>query len=169
MVYERERTREPEAGAEDAYDRSLRLWKEKRDRDLNGDIIIKGDSTPPVQTQFALMGQMLPKLNTPLQEWNLWRIVVPTQTGKQAQQGGLAFFIEQGKGHSVLNNERVDWKKGDLVVIPIRENEVEFQHFNDDPDSPSVCYMFRHRFFKEEIGSITRHIEDSPDWKASAS
>lgn len=169
MVYERERTREPEAGAEDAYDRSLRLWKEKRDRDLHGDIIIKGDSTEEVQTQFALMGQVLPKLNTPLQEWNLWRLVIEKHTGKHAQQGGLFFFVEDGKGHTTLDSQRVDWKKGDVIVVPIKDAEVEIQHFNDDSESPAICYMFRHRFFKEEVGSITRHIEDDPNWVAPSS
>ena len=40
------------------------------------------------------------------------------------------FVVVEGAGHTVIDEQRYDWKKGDLLQLPIKPDGVVFQHFN---------------------------------------
>ena len=75
---------------------------------------------------------------TPLQLWRVFTHEIRTKSGKHRHQGGLVIYVLEGKGYSIVEGERIDWEKGDLVLLPLNPNEVEHQHFNLDPEKPSV-------------------------------
>ncbi len=52
------------------------------------------------------------------------------RSGKQHHQGGVVFVIVEGKGYTLIDEERYDWKKDDVVQLPIKPEGVIFQHFN---------------------------------------
>ena len=64
-----------------------------------------------------------------------------------------------------VENERIDWEKGDLVLLPLHPNEVEHQHFNLDPEKPSVWCAFIHLPIQEYLASDLQQMENSPDFK----
>ena len=45
--------------------------------------------------------------------------------------------IIKGRGHSLIDGERVDWEEGDVLFVPTL---AWHQHFNDDPDNPVIYY-----------------------------
>ena len=167
MVFERERTKEPEATAEGSYEATLRLAREKRERDFQGDCVVKGAELARAMTQLGSIARYYPQLTSPLQEWDVWLLEFEERTGKHLQQGGGVFFVVEGNGYSVLNGEKVLWKKGGLVLVPVQLGGVEVQHFNEGAGKAALC-MFRHRMVKDALGSRTQHLEDSPEWERAS-
>ena len=42
------------------------------------------------------------------------------RSGKHRHQGGLVIYVLEGKGYSIVDGERKDWEKGDLVLLPMK-------------------------------------------------
>ncbi|MFN2460649.1 MAG: cupin domain-containing protein [Candidatus Velthaea sp.] len=58
--------------------------------------------------------------------------MAPGKWQKKHRHGGEAWlYALEGRGHSELDGERVDWKAGDLVVV---DHWAWHQHFNSDPE-----------------------------------
>jgi len=88
-----------------------------------------------------------------------------TRTGKQKHQGGLAHFILEGRGHTILNGDRHEWEAGDTVVFPILPHGVEYQHFNDDFKAPALFLAAQPEIFDiigVDMGSGFEQLEDAP-------
>jgi len=74
--------------------------------------------------------------------------------------------VIDGKGYSVVDGERVDWEKGDLLLLPLRPDGVEHQHFNVNPEKPALWVAFIHQGVREYVASELTQTEPSPEWKA---
>ena len=74
-----------------------------------------------------------------------------------------------GEVNSIVDGERVDWEKGDLVLLPLREKGVEHQHFNLDPKKPSKWAAFINIPIIEHLASVLEQKEASPDFKGDKS
>ena len=72
-----------------------------------------------------------------------------------------------GTGYSVVDGERVDWEKGDLVLLPLREGGVEHQHFNTNSEKPALWMAFIHRGIQDYVASEMTQTEVSPEYKAA--
>jgi gentisate 1,2-dioxygenase len=58
--------------------------------------------------------------------------MAPSKWQKKHRHGGEAWlYALEGRGHSVIDGVRHDWKEGDLVVV---DHWAWHQHFNSDPD-----------------------------------
>lgn len=94
----------------------------------------------PVQERsFGRIKQLLspydPDLqNTVLFGWDVFEVEIPpgSHSGRHRHQGGIAIFIVEGRGYTVIDGRRHNWKAGDLVLLPFRPGGVEHQHFNAD-------------------------------------
>src|ERR1700719_2851203 len=71
--------------------------------------------------------------DTPLQHWRVFIHDIRTRSGKHRHQGGLVIYVLEGRGYSVVDGERKDWEKGDLVLLPMKPGGVVHQHFNLNP------------------------------------
>jgi gentisate 1,2-dioxygenase len=93
--------------------------------------------------------------DTPLQNRSVFTHEVRKISGKYRHQGELVIYVIDGKGYSVVDGERVDWEKGDLVLLPIlvllpmKPGGVEHQHFNLDPEKPALWMAFIHQGTRE--------------------
>jgi gentisate 1,2-dioxygenase len=74
----------------------------------------------------------------------------------------LVLYVVKGRGHTLMNGERVDWKAGDLLLIPVEPGGVEHQHFNEDPDEPAEWIGFIFRPMQDAIGSLVEQVEEAP-------
>jgi gentisate 1,2-dioxygenase len=54
------------------------------------------------------------------------------KTGMHRHMNEACIYILEGKGHSVIEDQRYDWKKGDAMHIPFF---AWHQHFNDGKDA----------------------------------
>jgi gentisate 1,2-dioxygenase len=101
----------------------------------------------------------------PLLHWRVFTHEIRTKSGKHRHQGGLLIYVLEGRGYSVVEGERMDWEKGDLVLLPLNPNEVEHQHFNLDPEKPSLWAAFIHLPTQEYLASDLQQMENSPEFK----
>jgi gentisate 1,2-dioxygenase len=92
---------------------------------------------------------------------------VRTVSGKHRHQGGLIIYVIDGTGYSVVDGERVDWEKGDLLLLPLREKGVEHQHFNTHPEKPALWMAFIHSPTRDYVASEMTQTEVSPEYKAA--
>ena len=133
---ERTRTREREPEDKTPYDMFMRLRQEFHDRQSTGQVVGSLDDREYHTTK---QGKLLYYLNsdiyknTPLQDWRVFTHSLINQSGKHRHQGGLVIYVIEGKGWSIVDDERVDWEAGDLLLLPIKKGGVTHQHFNAEP------------------------------------
>ncbi len=97
--------------------------------------------------------------------WNVFMQRVLKQSGKHTHQGGLPIYVVEGKGYSVVDGVRYDWKKGDLLILFFKPGGTEHQHFNEDPDKPPVWIALRFLPFSDYAGGQIKQVETHPDWQ----
>lgn len=66
------------------------------------------------------------------------RIPPGSRSGKQHCQGGVAHYIVQGKGRTVINGISHGWESGDVLQLPLLPEGVTFQHYNEDNSQDAV-------------------------------
>lgn len=162
----RERVREPLT--DNPYERVMAARKEREDRQFTGKVVIKPADRQIFQSrQGQLMFYLEPDWypETPLHNFRVFTHTLKTKSGKHRHQGGLVIYVLDGHGYSIVDGERWDWKKGDLVLLPVRPGGVEHQHFNGDPDHPSRWVAFIPLPVNEYVASELVQLEASPDFK----
>ena len=166
---EADRTRERERPpiAENPYEMNMRKRRERAERNRVGPVVIKPSDR---EVHMARQGRLMFYLNpyayndTPLQQWQVFKHEIRTRSGKHRHQGGVIIYVLDGKGYSIVDGERVDWKTGDLVLLPMKPEEVVHQHFNDRPE-PSVWVAFYSIPIIEHIAAEMEQMEESPEFK----
>ena len=74
-------------------------------------------------------------------------------------------YVLDGIGYSIVEGERVEWKKGDLLLLPMKPGGVEHQHFNLDPEKPATWVAFVPIVLTEHVASTLQQTEQSPEYK----
>ena len=166
---ERTRVREREAPSGSSYELAMRLDREFAERQMTGRIVCKEEDCPQTLTRQGRLRMYLDLTvkDTPLQNWVVFTHEVRTYSGKHRHQGGLVIYVIDGKGYSVVDGERIDWEKGDLLLLPLRPNGVEHQHFNTDiGGKPALWMAFIHMGTREYVSSEMTQTEVSPEYAA---
>ena len=167
---ERTRVREREAPVLNPYEMGIERDRKWAERQQTGRIVIRrAETTQQLMRQGHLRfyldaGRSV--TDTPLQNWSVFTHEVRTVSGKHRHQGGLIIYVIDGKGYSVVDGERVDWEKGDLLLLPLKPERVEHQHFNLNPEKPALWMAFIHQGVREYVASEVTQTEPSPEWKA---
>jgi quercetin dioxygenase-like cupin family protein len=167
---ERTREREREPPTQNSYELVVQGDRAFAERQRLGQVVLRLEECPQTQTRQGLLRTyMSPPLqqNTPLRHWAVFTHEVRTKSGKHRHQGGLVIYVISGKGYSVVDGERVDWEKGDLVLLPLRKDGVEHQHFNSDPAEPALWIAFIHFPLREYVASEMTQIEVATDYLGS--
>lgn len=167
---ERERNRVRERGAleHNSYERILAERQEFAARQSTGPVLIKAADRPiQVNRQGTLRYYLAPLSypDTPLQDWLVFENHVRTHSGKHRHQGGLVIYVIEGEGYSMVDGERVDWKAGDLLLLPIRPGGVEHQHFNTQAGATCRWIAFCHMPTMDYLAMEMTQIELSPDFR----
>jgi hypothetical protein len=166
---ERERTRVREKGSftENYYERFLRSRADFVKRQSSGQIVVKSSDRETHLTRQGRITYLLDRLSfpdTPLQDWLVFKHDLRTRSGKHRHQGGLVIFVITGVGYSVVDGERVDWKAGDLLLLPMKPDGVEHQHFNLNPSLPCEWIAFVHMPIYDHLAAEITQGEVSPEF-----
>ena len=174
---ERETTRDREAEARSTplYDEHFqRLAAAKAIRET-GKVVVKGKGLPWEQNRQAIGKWYLhPNLHDRAIEipraplLRMFMQEIRTHSGRHRHQGGLALFVLQGRGYTVADGKRYDWKEGDLILLPVKPGGIEHQHFNLDPDVPARWLSLIPQLMFELLGIQLEQKEEHPDWKGGA-
>ncbi|MDZ4246183.1 MAG: cupin domain-containing protein [Dehalococcoidia bacterium] len=158
--------REPEP-REQIYDFMRNSDNETIFRKARGTIVVKGKDTPWEQNKqglihFLLWEGMWGDVGTP--GWRLFIQDIKKQSGRHTHQGGLAIYVLEGKGYSVVDGQRYDWEEDDLILLPIKPDGCEHQHFNLSPSGSAYWMAFIYMPMWEQAGvEFTQGVEH-PDW-----
>lgn len=165
-----ERTRENEARTPDYYEISQLVMAENRRRALEARVVINGKEMPWQQGRQGRAKWYLHTAmqDTALQGWHVFVHDIRTHSGKHRHQGGLAIYVIEGKGWSVVDGVRCDWEEGDLLLLPVKPEGVEHQHFNAEQGKPCRWLALIFQTYVIALGSVMEQKEVSPDWKGNA-
>jgi gentisate 1,2-dioxygenase len=98
------------------------------------------------------------------------RIPPGSRSGRQRQQGGGLFYVLAGRGHTVLDGETFHWGAHDCLQLPVREEGVVFQHFNDD-SRVEVELIYVEAGLTQTLGvdrgTRFEEVVDSPDFSGA--
>src|SRR5665213_3537107 len=144
---ERTRSRERERPAQSSYEIAIQYDRERTERQNTGRVVLRLEDCQQEQTRQGLLRTYLDPFvitDTPLKHWAVFTHEVRTKSGKHRHQGGLVIYVIDGIGYSIVDGERIDWEKGDLVLLPLRPDGVEHQHFNSDAKKPALWIAFIH-------------------------
>lgn len=158
---ERERSREV-----DWYEEVFQFREEWRKRAAQGKKFLRGEEVPFQQSRQSLsQWYLLPfKEDTAAQQWAVFTQEIKTKSGKHKHQGGVAIYILEGKGYSVVDGKRFDWEKGDMLLLPVQPGGCEHQHFNTDPEKPSKWLALRYMPTTDVLGNQHEQVENHPDF-----
>jgi hypothetical protein len=168
---EQERVREKEPRQQDSgqhYEDTLRLNAAARERARAGKIVIKAKDRPwnlvrqgHIKTYLSWHGYD----DTAATDWSCFVHDIKKHSGKHRHQGGIQLFVLEGGGYTVVDGQTVEWEKWDLIILPVKPNGCEHQHYNKDPGKPAKWMAFRYNPFACVLGNLFEQVEDSPDWK----
>ncbi|MBI2955468.1 MAG: cupin domain-containing protein [Chloroflexi bacterium] len=165
-MVEKTKTMSPEPGpSATIYERHARIRKEFIERQNTGKLLVKSSerefqTTRQGRSKYYLCPTIWPE--NALQDWAVLMQDLVLHTGKHRHQGGLIIFILEGRGYTVVEGQRMDWKKGDLVALPLLPGGVEHQHYNLEPGKPCRWIAFIYTTIYDQTGSFTEQIELSP-------
>ena len=148
------------------YEAQLRRIEDLTRRALEGKVVIRGKDRPWVNSRQGRLKFFVTRSQTDMVPcpFDVFIHDVRTHSGKHTHQGGLAIYVLEGKGYTILDGKRLDWEKGDLILLPIKPGGVEHQHYNSEPDKPARWLAFYYSHFEEALGNLFHQNEDSPEW-----
>ena len=148
------------------YDRNYARTHAILNRSRTGKVLVRLEDRPEEMTRQGRIRYYLnPTLSdTVLKDWNVFTHELRSHSGKHRHQGGLAIFVLEGKGYTVVDGRRCDWESGDLILLPIQPGGVEHQHFNLNGDQPSRWTAFIYKPFHDEVAHEMEQREDSPEF-----
>lgn len=116
------------------YQELIELRDKERARIADSSACVKGGELPwEVNPQGMMKWYMHPNIDSTAHKFVIFyaqEISPRSRSGKQRCQGGVVFVVVEGVGYTVIDGERYDWKKNDLLQLPIKPDGVTFQHFN---------------------------------------
>ncbi len=166
MEREFTRTREAEAPQINLYEFSYNKFAEARRRAEEGRVVVKGNELPWQQSRqgyqkFFLVDQAI--TDTAVSRWFFFQMDVRVHTGRHRHQGGLSLYVLVGKGYTVVDGVRYDWEEGDLILLPVKPNGVEHQHFNAEPGKPCKWMAMIYEPYMAATGSQMEQRENVPE------
>jgi hypothetical protein len=116
------------------YQQLIQSRDQERRRIAAAGVCVKGgEQLWEVNPQGVMKWYMHPEIDSTAHKFLIFyaeEIPAGSRSGKQKCQGGVVFVIVEGVGHTIIDGQRYDWKKGDLLQLPIKPDGVIFQHFN---------------------------------------
>src|SRR4029079_5870704 len=115
----RERDRDMEASH--PYEVLFTAFKERRKSAETGQIVFKGKDLPWQQSRQGRSKYYVHirgEVNQAIRDWYVFAQDIHTQCRRHTHQGGLVIYVTKGKGHSVFDGKTMDWKPGDLLILP---------------------------------------------------
>jgi gentisate 1,2-dioxygenase len=163
-----ERIQERDPSGLNLYHTFYAALEERQRKAEDGVIVMKAAELP---WQLSRQGKVkfylyaVGREQSALRDWLIFANEIQVHTGSHVHQGGLGLYILRGKGYTIVNGERFDWKAGDLLVLPVLPGGCEHQHFNEDPDVSSLWVAFHYEPMMYVTGSQLEQREIHPDWK----
>ena len=167
-MVEREQVREKEAGVQltTHYDDSIRRYRKLQEEARTGIKVVKGNKITFQAGRQGMVKFYALRQREGLCLKNMAMLVqeIKAHSGQHRHQGGSNIFILKGKGYTVADGKRLDWREGDLILLPFKKGGVVHQHFNMS-DKPSRWLAMLSHPVSEMVGGMMEQRTNQPDWK----
>lgn len=150
------------------YEEGIASWRERREQTAKGAVVIRSRDAQwedARQGRLRYLSHMRFWKDLAAPGWSVFEHDIRRHSGKHVHQGGLAIFVLEGRGYTVVDGVRYDWQAGDLILLPIKPGGCEHQHFNLAEGNPCRWVAFTFRPLKEIIANELIQRDVSPDWK----
>jgi hypothetical protein len=167
-------TRSSAAEPTHPYEVAFQEFLRRRNLAKDGRIVIKARDLPWQQSRQGKSKYLLHDMtvdDTAVRDWVVFlKDIAQSESGKHTHQGGLIIYVTRGRGYSVLDGVRYDWKEGDLLVLPVRPGGCEHQHFSIEGDEIVPQWIaFIYLPFVYATGSMMTQIKEQAGWKEAPS
>jgi quercetin dioxygenase-like cupin family protein len=146
------------------------LRDEQRRRTETGAVVARGKALPWERTPHGnLKWYMHPAMErNVLQSHVIYVQEIPPQgrSGIQRHPGGMLLYFMQGRGRTILDQEEIAWKAEDLLMLPLRQEGVVFQHINDSADESALLLTVEPNMIAAlgvDRGSRWEQLEPAPE------
>ena len=161
------REHEREVKLENAYERAVNRQQKFIEQQMTGKLVIhEKDREWFLSRQGRLKFYLEPSTYSDhaLRDWQVFQHDIRKHSGSHRHQGGLVIFCLEGKGYSIVDGVRHDWKAGDLILLPYKPGGVEHQHFNVEPGKPCKWMAFLYIPYWDLGDSEVTQVQLSPDY-----
>lgn len=167
---ERERTREPEAIQNSVYEQTVRYYQKWSERQKTGKLLIRGAEREYQPSRQGFIRFYLSPLldDTALSSWAVFEQSIKRQTGKHRHQGGIVIYVIEGEGSTETNGQVLEWKAGDLLLLPIQPGGCVHQHWNKDSTKGCRWVAFRDMLVAPYIANGIDQLSETPDLRDTA-
>jgi quercetin dioxygenase-like cupin family protein len=143
------------------YETFYAAFEERRRLAAEGRIVLRGRDLPFQRSRQGRSKYYLhiDTRDAAIKDWQVFQKDLEVPSGKHIHQGGLTIYILRGRGYSIFDDQRLDWKAGDLLSLPIKPGGLEHQHFNLDETEPSRWVAFIFVPFLHATGSMMEQVE----------
>lgn len=157
------RDAEPDIGQ--CYSAQLKQREDFIERQHTASLVIKASEDFQLCPQGLAAHYLGPAFpDTLQQDWWVFIHEIRDVSGRHRHQGGLVLFVLDGHGYTTMNGVRYDWKKGDLILMPLMPEGVEHQHFNLTEDRSAKWLAFIHTPTFDEVASELVQTALDPEW-----
>jgi gentisate 1,2-dioxygenase len=129
-------------GTPSGYDYLIQLRDGQRQRVANAINVVKMKDLPwELNPQGKMCWYMHPTMeHVSLKTFLMYLQEIPpgSRSGKQHHQGGVLIHILKGQGCTVIDGVRHHWEDDDCVMLPMRPQGIDYQHFNTNPNEPAL-------------------------------
>ena len=146
------------------------LRDEQRRRAETGVVVARGKALPWERTPHGnLKWYMHPAMARNVLQMNVIYVQeIPPQgrSGMQRHPGGMLLYFMQGRGRTILDQEEIAWKAEDLLMLPLRQEGVVFQHVNDSVDESALLLTVEPNMIAAlgvDRGSHWEQLEPAPE------
>jgi len=167
---ERERSKEPEAIEASVYEQTVRYYQKWSERQRTGKLLIRADERDYQPSRQGFVKFYLTPLldDTALSGGAVFERMIKRQTGRHRHQGGIIIYVIEGEGATETNGEILDWRAGDLLLLPIQPGGCSHQHWNKDPAKGCRWVAFRDMLVAPYIANAIDQLKETPDLRGDA-
>ena len=164
------KVQEPGSGPS-VYEQHYKARRDFIQRQNTGKLLVKAnereyENSRQGKVKYILYPNVWPE--NALQDWAVFSQDIVRHSGKHRHQGSLVIFVLEGRGYTTVDGVRMDWKKDDLILLPLKPGGVEHQHFNAEPGQPCKWLAFIHIPTYDQVASVTEQLELSPLYSSTA-
>lgn len=153
--------------AEHPYEVLFSSFQARREQSKTGQVVIKESELRWQQSRQGKSKYYLHLNNdtAAVKDWMLFQKELLTESGAHIHQGGLTIYVLSGRGYSVFDGVRLDWKPGDLLILPVKPGGVQHQHFNLEEDGTSIWVAFIYVPLLHATGSLLAQVKEQANWR----
>ncbi len=120
------------------FDKLLQLRDLQRTRQEKGTWLIRGAELPwELNVHGKMQWYLHPCIAYSAVQTNIFykqEIPAGSRSGLQRHGGDIVFYILQGQGYTEIDGVRYDWKKNDVMTLPLWRNGLTYRHVNTGTD-----------------------------------